>query len=1601
MIYNLDDFGTPAAESVRRRFSSHTDITLLGLIGAFHDGTEEDVDGALDQLLALHAKVIVTVVYSECLGPLMLHARQKGMTGPEYVWINVNLYTGLDGADTSVSVLRSAFDDRLVDYDIRGTIVLAARTDVMAGYAPNDAFMTKWMALNPNVYPGVVPGQPPISGIVKAYTSAYVLLLGIHQATFGPNATTTIGDVVNRTAGDALMPSTFADTGFISPVGAFKLDANGDGITRQRISIYIADADTADLGYIENGNFHPTLADIPWKVPYGADWSTTKMEPPVGFIYNEQYVKWDGAAITILVLFSAGILVNCVIGAYLVRHVHSAPVKAASPVFLSLMWLGYSLGYISPFFRIGKPTFASCRASYWIEVIPFGLVMAPLAVKTFRIWRIFGNRKAKTLRLSDSLLLQLVGAIMSLNVLLLIVHTAFGNVGPTVTPDDSQATMAYACGSTNGRESVISGIGAALVAYNGIVVLCCTYFAFKTRGVVARFSESAYIGISVYTTLLCSVFILVIDNIPGTTVMIHFLIREILILIMLLTSMSALLGKVVVMNLSGGTTKDGTVAYAGGNQIKRTGDASGTGSINKTGSLHRQNGSTSGQGNNLMAVSQDFSVINLSKWVNKWEPATIILHTDGVFPYILLKIGKDMIAMELKDTFCDDFEGDRECFKLHDNHGHSFRVQTRSSTERQNWVKQIKMQIRTTTGESTSGLVMPSSTSLKPTQHLATTLQSSFTERDLRRQGRMSDKALNKKLKDISARIDSIRLDWDALRKELRTNLLTDPETAHISRDWAQFVFKKQFGQNVAGSAVTTEAEAESPTGSDKMRDSVAKLRIRLGAKIRSSVSREGTQQGEATASGGKKKPPTCAEEIAQIVETWIAAKQDPADISSQFRPLDPGKNLSALLAANATHSNRTVAALCSLPRSLVKEKTNNYKLPKEAVMHLHWFETPVDTGLTPSVPVPSKLDLDISSLNESIEKHGQSHKTSLEKDLADAWDPVRQVLRGLLQVECEQKRILTVELAKRVNEYSRKYAIALRNFDEFWNSKTEKWKKKGGKKNGAANGVDEGALAEEADALFEQYIEQIKIVADAYAEEVLQPILSELRRAVETYESLLSDLLKSSDLDPNECERARQAISGLGRRTEEHIDEFLRNESKSRASLTCALSDMKDSYLEGSMKTLWGRLEKCSNRDFRKRIANMEADQQKERDMLSTVLVSDVAPFSSVAVVCLVVLECLLVKGERCEEEALLKHKTSLQSDVKLQELAITRKTLEGYYETGVFSGQIELGRKIGRVLWSVVKQSMEAAMESQVVAYISKSGGGKSAGSAASAESGANAVDEDTKKKKKKKKKAKTGTGEAGAANVDSVTPPIEEPSGSPASTVPDTPKEDESDSLEQVASPINGKATKEEEALRPEKDVPPVKANSVEHVSPSPKETMSVQENEEVDLDLSQIESAIGDVIVPVGGLTGARPSGPPGFTGTGMWGGNNVFPFSVPAFPMNHPLNGMSSPTSQELVSLRDENTSLRNENTQLRRERAALEEQLRAAQHTISHFMQRMRGLESQESVKRPGYNNWNRRTAVSCGNCGERGHESTACDAGCRYCSSREHLSDVCPLLVV
>ncbi|KAJ3289136.1 hypothetical protein HK104_007701 [Borealophlyctis nickersoniae] len=706
LMNSVDALGGPAGEVVRQDLGSRKDLTLLASIPIFKDNTDSDVDSGLEEVKAKHARVIMTIMTAQQTSTLLLHAIAKKMTGPDYIWININPYADQAGA-TTVNELRKNYGDEFVDYHMRGTILLAGSSDVIPGYPPNDDFMALWKNLDPVQYPGVVKGQPPLRYIVRAYSSVYVYLLGIHNATFGPNPTTTIQAVAAGTAGDKVKPAAFANTGFVGPLGPITLNEKGDSVDRVDYHIYVANGSTIRFGIGEHGEFNRTLDVIPWKVAMGANFGAPDTPAPVDFIYYEIYIGWDGTGTGIIAIFMLLLLINCIIGAYLAVNVNSGPVKAASPMFLSLMWMGYALACITPIFRVGKPSDLSCRSTYWIEVIAFSLVMAPLAIKTFRIWRIFDNRQAKMLRLSNKVLLPIVAGIISVNVILLIVATTAGGLGPTVDYDDAAATAVFDCGSTNGKQGILSGIGAALVVYNGILVLVCTFFAYKTRGIVARFSESGYIGISVYTILLCSIFILVIDNIPGTTAKIHFLIREILVFIMLATSIGALLGKVVFMNVFT-AEKDSS---APGRSSKESGANSNHPFTDNSANKPSQTTSSASTitGTKMNVVAQEFSIITLNKWINKWETATLILPLDPGFGYLMLKIGDKSLYMDLKEIVCSDVEEHRQSFKLADNQGNSFRVQARSPAEKESWLRHL-VELSAAKSRSTVGLISKSTT---------------------------------------------------------------------------------------------------------------------------------------------------------------------------------------------------------------------------------------------------------------------------------------------------------------------------------------------------------------------------------------------------------------------------------------------------------------------------------------------------------------------------------------------------------------------------------------------------------------------------------------------------------------------------------------------------------------------------------------------------------------------------------------------------------------------------------------------------------------------------------------------------------------------------
>lgn len=105
------------------------------------------------------------------------------------------------------------------------------------------------------------------------------------------------------------------------------------------------------------------------------------------------WVEWsDVSAIAISTLTSMMMVVVIIIDIILFKKRLSSVVRCSSPLFLNLNLLGMLFGYSSIFLFIGEPNIVVCNLRLWLLVIAFVLMFGTLLMKTYRIWKLFGNQ---------------------------------------------------------------------------------------------------------------------------------------------------------------------------------------------------------------------------------------------------------------------------------------------------------------------------------------------------------------------------------------------------------------------------------------------------------------------------------------------------------------------------------------------------------------------------------------------------------------------------------------------------------------------------------------------------------------------------------------------------------------------------------------------------------------------------------------------------------------------------------------------------------------------------------------------------------------------------------------------------------------------------------------------------------------------------------------------------------------------------------------------------------------------------------------------------------------------------------------------------------
>ncbi|XP_064190788.1 metabotropic glutamate receptor 1b isoform X1 [Anguilla rostrata] len=213
-----------------------------------------------------------------------------------------------------------------------------------------------------------------------------------------------------------------------------------------------------------------------------------------------KYLQWSDPESIVAVVFSClGILVTMFVTFIFILYRDTPVVKSSSRELCYIILAGIFLGYLCPFTLLARPTVVSCYLQRLLVGLSAAMCYSALVTKTNRIARILAGSKKKICTRKPRFMSAwaqvviasiLIGLQLTLEVTLIVLEPP-----EPVRAYPSIREVFLICNTSN--VGVVAPLG-----YNGLLILSCTYYAFKTRNVPANFNEAKYIAFTMYTTCI-------------------------------------------------------------------------------------------------------------------------------------------------------------------------------------------------------------------------------------------------------------------------------------------------------------------------------------------------------------------------------------------------------------------------------------------------------------------------------------------------------------------------------------------------------------------------------------------------------------------------------------------------------------------------------------------------------------------------------------------------------------------------------------------------------------------------------------------------------------------------------------------------------------------------------------------------------------------------------------------------------------------------------------------------------------------------------------------------------------------------------------------
>ncbi|KND00091.1 uncharacterized protein SPPG_04432 [Spizellomyces punctatus DAOM BR117] len=498
-------YGQSMADAAVRR-AAQLNVEVLSRLGFTVGGQTLD----FSVITATNARIIVFCGMYDEFSSLYRHAYEAGLVGKDYVWI------GGENMRSIVEYMRSQVPNN--SHLLRGFVMSTPRD--FSG-TKGDDFLKNFTATY-----GSEPAQ---------YSGFYVdCLLGLIHSYHNMLQNYTISEIAAQTF-PALTLQTFLQKNLVGVTGDILLDDNYERVNAYNVFNWNGES----FAPVAVSDEYSVVTHLSTKPIFFDGTTTVPRDSP---LLVPVFIDMSSPlTIVAFLLYSIMLAVVVVSLALVVIFRHEKTLKAVSSLFCFFILLGLGLVLLGVFVDAARPTALACTTYAWLLIIGISMVLVNLLVKLWRIYWIFDNRVLHSNAMPDVVLLRASGTLLLFPVLLLCIWSGLSPRQSRRVENTSAGTYTDVCSSPN--TAVQNGVTIALEVYAGLLMLCLTFLAIKTRQVWSEFNESKFIGLTVYNILVCCGIIIATLSLSDQNPLTEFRIRTFVILLAVTVTYACCIGR--------------------------------------------------------------------------------------------------------------------------------------------------------------------------------------------------------------------------------------------------------------------------------------------------------------------------------------------------------------------------------------------------------------------------------------------------------------------------------------------------------------------------------------------------------------------------------------------------------------------------------------------------------------------------------------------------------------------------------------------------------------------------------------------------------------------------------------------------------------------------------------------------------------------------------------------------------------------------------------------------------------------------------------------------------------------------------------------------